>query len=308
MDIPELQLLSSHRLFDGSQKRYRHRSTSLNCEMNFSIFLPPGVRQEAEIFHGSGGPEGSRTPRPGNSRKAPVIYWLSGLTCTDENFTIKAGAQRVAAELGIVLVIPDTSPRGEGVARASDGAYDLGLGAGFYVNATQEPWSQHYRMYDYIVDELPALIEQCFPVNGKRAICGHSMGGHGALVIALRNPGRYRSISAFSPVVNPTTTPWGKKAFSHYLGDDIKNWWGYDATLLIEAARPSEHLPLLIDQGDADEFLAEQLKLERFVSACEAAKYPVQVNLREGYDHSYFFISTFIENHLRFHAEALDSH
>jgi S-formylglutathione hydrolase len=304
MDMPELQLLSSHQVFDGSQKRYRHSSTSLNCEMNFSIFLPPQVSQ---ALHASQPPQAPQAalPQPSNSGKAPVIYWLSGLTCTDENFTIKAGAQRVAAELGIALVIPDTSPRGEGVARASDGAYDLGLGAGFYVNATQEPWSRHYRMYDYIVDELPALIEQYFPVSDKRSICGHSMGGHGALMIALRNPGRYRSVSAFSPIVNPTTTPWGKKAFSHYLGDDIKNWWGYDATLLIEAARASDYLPMLIDQGDADEFLAEQLKLERFVSACEAAKYPLRVNLREGYDHSYFFISTFIENHLRFHAEAL---
>src|SRR5687768_6925362 len=235
-DMPELQLLSSHRLFDGSQTRYRHSSTSLNCEMNFSIFLPPEARQEAEI---SKGPGGSGAPRPGNSGKAPVIYWLSGLTCTDENFTIKAGAQRVAAELGIVLVIPDTSPRGEGVARASDSAYDLGLGAGFYVNATQEPWSQHYRMYDYVVDELPAVIEQCFPVNDRRSICGHSMGGHGALMIALRNPARYRSVSAFAPIVNPITSPWGKKAFSHYLGNDVKSWWGYDATLLLEAARAS---------------------------------------------------------------------
>lgn len=292
MDMPELQPLSSNRLFEGSQKRYRHNSTSLNCEMNFSVFLPPPAPQAVP-------------PQTDNDGKPPVIYWLSGLTCTDENFTIKAGAQRVAAELGIALVIPDTSPRGEGVARASDDAYDLGLGASFYVNATQEPWSRNYRMYDYIVDELPALIERCFPVSDKRSICGHSMGGHGALMIALRNPARYRSVSAFAPIVNPITSPWGKKAFSHYLGDDVKSWWGYDATLLVEAARASEYLPMLIDQGSADEFLAEQLKLEHFSAACKTANYPAQINLREGYDHSYFFISTFIENHLRFHAEAL---
>jgi S-formylglutathione hydrolase len=287
--MPELQLLSSHRSFDGSQKRYRHASKSLNCDMNFSIYLPSQISSPL-----------------GNRGQVPAVYWLSGLTCTDENFATKAGAQRVAAELGIALVMPDTSPRGEGVADVAD-AYDLGLGAGFYVNATEEPWSRHYRMYDYIVDELPALVEQNFPINDRRSICGHSMGGHGALMIALRNPLRYRSVSAFSPVVNPTTSPWGKKAFSHYLGDDIKNWWAYDATLLIEAALASEHLPILIDQGETDEFLAEQLKTERFIAACEASHYPAQVNMRAGYDHSYFFISTFIESHLHFHAQALSS-
>lgn len=280
----ELQLLSSHRSFEGWQKRFKHYSSTLNCEMNFSIYLPPATE------HG---------------KKVSAVYWLSGLTCTDENFTIKAGAQRVAAELDIALIMPDTSPRGEKVARAIDNAYDLGLGAGFYVNATQEPWSQHYRMYDYIVDELPAFMEEHFPLSDRRSISGHSMGGHGALMIALRNPQRYRSVSAFAPVVNPTTSPWGIKAFSHYLGDDVKNWWNYDASLLIEAACPSNHLPMLIDQGDADEFLAEQLKVERFVAACKTANYPVQINMREGYDHSYFFISTFIGEHLHFHAEAL---
>ncbi len=285
--MSELQLLSSHRCFQGWQKRYRHRSQSLGCEMNFSIYLPPHV-------HAS--PEGAI--------RVPVVYWLSGLTCTDENFTIKAGAQRIAAELGIVLVVPDTSPRGEEVADAQD-AYDLGWGAGFYVNATQEPWRRHYCMYDYIVDELPALVEQHFPVDERRSISGHSMGGHGALMIALRNPRRYRSVSAFSPIVNPTTAPWGQKAFSHYLGEDRKTWWNYDSTLLVEAARPADHLPMLIDQGDADEFLSEQLKLEIFIAACRSADYPAEINMREGYDHSYFFISTFIEDHLRFHAKAL---
>ena len=224
--MSELELLSSHRSYDGSQERYRHASKSLNCDMNFSIYLPPQI-----------------SPPLDNRSQVPAVYWLSGLTCTDENFATKAGAQRAAAELGIALVMPDTSPRGEGVADVAD-AYDLGLGAGFYVNATEEPWSRHYRMYDYIVDELPALVEHHFPINDRRSICGHSMGGHGALMIALRNPVRYRSVSAFSPVVNPTTSPWGKKAFSHYLGDDIKNWWAYDATLLIAAARASEYLPI----------------------------------------------------------------
>jgi S-formylglutathione hydrolase len=276
-----LQLLSTHRSFEGSQERYRHFSTSLNCEMNFSVYLPP--------VSGS---------------KLPVLYWLSGLTCTDENFTNKAGAQRVAAELGVMVVVPDTSPRGEGVADAEN-AYDLGVGAGFYVNATQEPWSRHYRMYDYIVEELPSLIEDSFPASSRRSISGHSMGGHGALVIALRNPRRYRSVSAFSPIVNPTVSPWGEKAFTHYLGSDIESWRDYDATLLIETADRSQQLPILIDQGDKDEFLADQLKPERLIAASEAANYPVQFNMRAGYDHSYFFISTFIESHLRFHAEAL---
>jgi S-formylglutathione hydrolase len=276
-----LQVLSTQRSFEGSQERHRHFSTALNCEMNFSVYLPP---------------------RSGS--KLPVLYWLSGLTCTDENFTNKAGAQRVAAELGIMLVVPDTSPRGEGVADAEK-AYDLGVGAGFYVNATQEPWSRHYRMYDYIVDELPSVIEGSFPASDRRSISGHSMGGHGALVIALRNPYRYRAVSAFSPITNPINSPWGKKAFSHYLGSDIERWRDYDGTLLIETADQSQKLPILIDQGDADEFLAEQLKPERFIAASAAANYPVQFNMRAGYDHSYFFISTFIESHLRFHAEAL---
>ena len=281
----ELKLLSSHRLFDGSQRRCNHRSKSLNCDMNFSIYLPPETA---------------------NKEKVPVVYWLSGLTCTDENFTFKAGAQRVAAELGIALVMPDTSPRGENVADAP-GAYDLGVGAGFYVNATQKPWNHHFQMYDYVVNELPTLVERYFPVSDRRSICGHSMGGHGALVIALRNPQRYQSVSAFSPIANPTDSPWGKKAFSHYLGDDVKSWRDYDATLLVKASASiaSKRPPMLVDQGNADEFLTEQLKTERLVTACRAVDYPAQINMRAGYDHSYFFISTFIENHLRFHAKAL---
>lgn len=281
----ELKFLSSHRLFDGSQRRCNHRSKSLNCDMNFSIYLPPETA---------------------NKEKVPVVYWLSGLTCTDENFTFKAGAQRVAAELGIALVMPDTSPRGENVADAP-GAYDLGVGAGFYVNAPQKPWNHHFQMYDYVVNELPTLVERYFPVSDRRSICGHSMGGHGALVIALRNPQRYQSVSAFSPIANPTDSPWGKKAFSHYLGDDVKSWRDYDATLLVKASASiaSKRPPMLVDQGNADEFLTEQLKTERLVTACKAVDYPAQINMRAGYDHSYFFISTFIENHLRFHAKAL---
>jgi S-formylglutathione hydrolase len=287
-----LKLLSSHRLFEGLQQRYKHYSRTLCCEMNFSIYLPPAMSGASSM------------PRGGGTPKFPVIYWLSGLTCTDENFTLKAGAQRTAAELDMVLVIPDTSPRGEGVAASPDAAYDLGLGAGFYVNATQAPWSRNYRTYDYIVDELPALIEQNFAVSEERAISGHSMGGHGALVIALRNPQRYRSVSAFSPIANPVASPWGRKAFTHYLGNDERRWRDYDATLLIESSSPSQHLPLLVDQGDADEFLGEQLKIEHLVAACEAANYPATITIRPGYDHSYFFISTFIENHLRFHRKA----
>jgi S-formylglutathione hydrolase len=260
--------------------------------MNFSIYLPPCASDASSAPHLSG------------AKKFPAIYWLSGLTCTDENFTLKAGAQRTAAELEMVLVIPDTSPRGEGVAASPDAAYDLGLGAGFYVNATQAPWSRNYQMYDYIVDELPALIEQNFPVSNVRAISGHSMGGHGALVIALRNPKRYRSVSAFSPIANPTASPWGRKAFTHYLGNEKRHWRDYDATSLIESSRPSEHLPLLVDQGDADEFLAEQLQIGRLIAACNAANYPAKIAMRPDYDHSYFFISTFIESHLRFHHDA----
>ena len=258
--------------------------------MHFSVYLPPAV------CNGEG--------------RVPVVYWLSGLTCTDENFSIKAGAQRIAAETGLMLVIPDTSPRGEGVPDALDGAYDLGLGASFYVNATQAPWNRHYRMYDYITDELPRLVEQVFPADSRRSVCGHSMGGHGALVIALRNPDRYRSVSAFSPIVNPVNSPWGKKAFSHYLGDEIADWHAWDATVLVEAAGKAasvtgSYLPVLIDQGEVDEFLQVQLRTEQFVTACKAAQYPIQVNMRAGYDHSYYFVSTFIEDHLRFHSRAL---
>ncbi|WP_404810365.1 S-formylglutathione hydrolase [Microbulbifer pacificus] len=278
-----LQLVSKTQCFDGAQCQYTHRSDVLDCEMRFSVFLPSQAEKD-ESF--------------------PVIYWLSGLTCTDENFSQKAGAQRMAAELGIVLVIPDTSPRGDDV--ADDEGYDLGKGAGFYVNATQTPWKPHYRMYDYIVDELPALIEANFPVGDRRAICGHSMGGHGALTIALKNPGRFTSVSAFSPICNPIACPWGEKAFSAYLGEDRSTWEEYDATVLL--SRATERLPMLISQGEEDQFLEQQLKPNALEAAAEAAGYPVKIEHHAGYDHSYYFIASFIEQHLRFHADYLLAH
>ena len=265
--------------FGGWQDVYRHHSDVLGCDMNFAVYLPPQAA----------------------TQKLPVLYWLSGLTCTEQNFITKAGAQRYAAEHGVIIVAPDTSPRGDDVADAE--GYDLGKGAGFYVNATQAPWSTHYRMYDYMVSELPALIEADFPVTTERAISGHSMGGHGALVIALKNPGRYRSVSAFSPIVAPSQAPWGEKAFTAYLGEDRAAWKSYDATALI--AEASERLPLLVNQGDADEFLANQLKPELLQAACAEAGHPLQLRLQPGYDHSYYFIESFIGEHIAHHAAAL---
>ncbi|HBK47057.1 MAG TPA: S-formylglutathione hydrolase [Xanthomonadaceae bacterium] len=265
--------------FGGWQDVYRHESTTLGCTMQFAVYLPPQAA----------------------TRRLPVLYWLSGLTCTEQNFATKAGAQRYAAEYGVIVVAPDTSPRGEDVADAE--GYDLGKGAGFYVNATQAPWAAHYRMYDYIVDELPALVEAHLPATAARAISGHSMGGHGALVIALRNPGRYRSVSAFSPIVAPSQVPWGEKAFSAYLGEDRRAWNAYDATALVADAQ--ERLPLLIDQGDADEFLDRQLQPQRFAEAARAAGYPVTLRMQPGYDHSYYFIASFIGEHIAHHATAL---
>ncbi|TBV09194.1 S-formylglutathione hydrolase [Stutzerimonas kirkiae] len=277
-----MEIVSSNKSFGGWHKRYRHRSSSLNCDMAFAIYLPPQAEQGAKL---------------------PVLYWLSGLTCTDENFMQKAGAQRLAAELGLVIVAPDTSPRGEGVPDDAEGAWDFGQGAGFYLNATQEPWARHYRMYDYVVQELPALVEANFPVSGKRGIAGHSMGGHGALVCALKNPGRYQSVSAFSPIANPVDCPWGEKAFAHYLGEDRALWREWDASLLIAGAK--ERLPLLIDQGDRDDFLEGQLRPQTLEAAAKAAGHPLTLRLQPGYDHSYYFIASFIEDHLRHHANAL---
>lgn len=274
-----MQVFARYRSFGGEVQRVRHASRCCNCEMTFGIFLPPQARVES----------------------VPLLYWLSGLTCTDENFMQKAGAQRIAAELGIAIVCPDTSPRGTNLPGEHD-SYDLGSGAGFYVNATQEPWSHHYRMYDYVTTELPALIEANFPVTGRPGISGHSMGGHGALICYLRNPGQYRSVSAFAPICHPSECGWGQKALTAYLGEDRDAWSAYDAALLIGNAR--EHLPLLIDQGTEDEFLSNQLKPGALEQACIASHYPLNLRMQPGYDHSYYFIATFIEDHLRHHAAA----
>ncbi len=275
-----MKLLSENKSFDGWMKRYQHHSDCLNCEMIFAIYLPPQAAKQS----------------------VPVLYWLSGLTCTDENFMQKAGAQRVAAELGIAIVCPDTSPRGTDLPGEHDN-YDFGSGAGFYLNATQKPWSEHYNMYDYVVDELPKAIQDNFPVTDKCSISGHSMGGHGAITIALKNPERYASVSAFSPICNPTDCAWGQNVFTRYLGEDKSTWSQYDASLLIEAAE--EKLPILLDQGENDEFLKEQLKPEAMQAACEKANYPLTLRMHSGYDHSYFFIASFIEDHLRYHDKAL---
>jgi S-formylglutathione hydrolase len=230
-----------------------------------------------------------------------VLYWLSGLTCNEQNFITKAGAQEHAARHGFILVAPDTSPRGPGV--PNDEGYDLGEGAGFYLNATQAPWAQHYRMQDYVAQELPALIEQHFPANDQRGIFGHSMGGHGALVTALRHPGRYSSVSAFAPVVAPSQVPWGQKAFTAYLGEDRAAWKAWDAVELIATAQ--ERLPLLVDQGEADEFLTKQLRPELLQQVCDAAGHPLTLRRHAGYDHSYYFIASFMADHFAHHAKAL---
>jgi S-formylglutathione hydrolase len=275
-----IECLSSNKVFGGWHKQYSHQSSTVNCTMRFAIFLPP---------------------QASSNNKVPVLYWLSGLTCTDENVMQKSGIQRIAAELGIAIVAPDTSPRGEGV--ADDEAYDLGQGAGFYINAKQAPWNKHYQMYDYVVEELPALIEATFPVTGKRAIAGHSMGGHGALTIALKNAQRYCSVSAFSPISNPVNCPWGQKAFTAYLGDDQALWQQHDASMLMLDTK--DFLPTRVDQGEADNFLEEQLKPTVLQASATQRGYPLELNIHQGYDHSYYFISSFIEQHVRFHHQYL---
>jgi len=274
--------ISGNKSFGGWSKQFSHLSKVLSCQMRFAIYLPPQAKPDSKV---------------------PVLYWLSGLTCTDENFMHKAGVQRIAAELGIAIVAPDTSPRGEGVPDDPDAAYDFGLGAGFYVNATKAPWDQHYQLYDYVVDELPSLVESNFPVTDQRAISGHSMGGHGALIVALRNPERYTSVSAFSPISNPMNCAWGQKAFSQYLGEDRDTWRQYDASELMKAS--VVQTPTLVDQGGADDFLLDQLKPEALLKSAEVSGYPLELRIQEGYDHSYFFVASFIEDHLRFHAENL---
>lgn len=275
-----MERVERHVCHDGHQEVWKHASSTLQCEMRFGIYLPSAALR---------------------GQQCPVLYWLSGLTCTEQNFITKSGAQRYAEEHGVIIVAPDTSPRGDDV--ADDPAYDLGKGAGFYLNATQQPWAKHYRMHDYVVNELPSLIEAQFPATDARAISGHSMGGHGALTIALRHPGRYRSVSAFSPIVAPSQVPWGEKAFTAYLGNDRQAWKQYDTVELIKDA--TERLPLLVEQGDSDEFLDQQLRPELLREACEAAGHPLQLNLRPGYDHSYYFIASYIGEHIAYHAKAL---
>ena len=277
-----MEQIGENRSFGGRQLRFTHASRTLNCDMNFSVYLPPAAE------HG----------------EVPVLYWLSGLTCTDENFVTKAGAQHYAARHGVAIVAPDTSPRGEGVPDDPEGAYDFGLGAGFYVNAVQEPWANHYQMYDYISTELPALVAAQPSIDAERAgIFGHSMGGHGALTIALKNPQNYRSVSAFSPICSPLNCPWGEKALGNYLGGDREHWKQHDSTELIRAAQ--QHLPILVDQGAADDFLHEQLKTELLQQASAEANYPITIRMQPGYDHSYFFISSFIGEHIEFHMQHL---
>lgn len=279
-----MKQLENKKVFGGQQQRYQHSAETTHCEMTFSIFLPP----QAE------------------TGKVPVLYWLSGLTCNDQNFATKAGAQALAAELGIAIVMPDTSPRGDDVADAEPSAWDLGKAAGFYINAAQAPWAPHYRMYDYVVKELPELVEATFPVTQQRAIAGHSMGGHGALMIALRNPQRYASVSAFAPIANPSQCPWGQKAFNAYLGTNQNDWLAYDSVALIQNGAAESAPPLLVDTGDADEFLEPQLGLEALSQACEVNYPKATLRMQAGYDHSYYFIASFINQHLRFHAEHLN--
>lgn len=280
MAAADFQQVKRWKCFGGEQLVLAHQSASTGTRMEFSIYLPPQAAK----------------------RPWPVLFYLSGLTCNWENATTKAGFQRAAAEHGIVIVAPDTSPRGDDV--PDDTGYDLGKGAGFYLNALQEPWSKHFRMYDYVVDELPQLIAAAYPVDEKRfGITGHSMGGHGALTIALKNPDRYKSVSAFSPIVAPAQVPWGHKAFGAYLGADHHSWAEYDACALLASRGWARDI--LIDQGDADEFLATQLKPELFAEACRKRNVALTLRMQQGYDHSYYFISTFMAEHVRWHAERL---
>jgi len=277
-----IKAITQNLCFGGVQSVYTHASEETGCVMRFGVFLPPQAA----------------------SGRVPVLYWLSGLTCTEENFIVKAGAQRVAAALGLAIVVPDTSPRGLGIPGEGD-SYDFGLGAGFYVDATEAPWSRGYRMYSYITQELAADVAAAFPVDPNRVgIFGHSMGGHGALTIALKNPRHYKSVSAFAPIASPMRCPWGLKALSSYLGADRVRWREYDATALIED-RGWTGPPIMVDQGTKDQFLESQLKPDLLRDACQRSGVALDIRLREGYDHSYFFIASFIEDHLRFHARNL---
>ena len=277
-----IQKTESIKEFGGYLNRYIHESTACHCEMTFSVYLPPQAEKT----------------------DVPAVYWLSGLTCTDDNVRTKAGAQRYAAEYGVALIFPDTSPRGDNVADEPD-RYDLGKGAGFYVNATQQPWAEHYQMYSYVTQELPQLLEAKLPLlPNAKSVMGHSMGGHGALICALKNPSAYQSVSAFSPICNPVNCDWGKGCFSEYLGSNESSWSDYDATDLIKAG--ASFPDILIDQGLADEFYDEkQLLPENLRKACDDSGQKVTVRLHEGYDHSYHFISTFMGEHIAYHAKAL---
>jgi len=276
-----MEIFASNKSFGGWNKMFSHFSESCGGIMKCSIYLPPKADLE----------------------KVPVLYWLSGLTCTHENFITKAGAQQTASELGLILVAPDTSPRGAGV-DGEDDHYDLGTGAGFYINATSEKWAQNYRMEDYIIHELPKVIKENFPVLSERqAIFGHSMGGHGALTLALKHPSLFRSVSAFAPICAPSQCPWGQKAFTEYLGDDQMEWLKHDANQMMK--NTNMKTPMLIEQGSADEFLERELNFELFRETCSNRNYPATFHIREGYDHSYYFIATFIGDHLRFHSEQL---
>ena len=279
-------ILNEHACFGGVQRFYQHDSTAIGLPMRFSVYLPPAAQQQPD-------------------RQLPVLFYLAGLTCTEETFMIKAGAQRVAAELGVILVAPDTSPRGANVAGEAE-SWDFGVGAGFYLDATQQPWARHYRMHSYLL-ELRELVLATLPADAKRVgIFGHSMGGHGALVMALRHPDLFRSVSAFAPIAAPSQCPWGKKAFGGYLGADQSSWQAYDASVLM-GQQDKAPFPggILIDQGLGDKFLAEQLLPEAFEAACAAAGQPLELRRHEGYDHGYYFISTFVEDHLRFHHRQL---
>lgn len=276
-------VVNSWRSFGGTLSVHDHPSSVCQCTMRFAVYSPPQAA----------------------TARVPVVWYLSGLTCTWENVMSKAGLQRAAAQLGLMIIAPDTSPRGEGV--PDDPAYDLGQGAGFYLSATQTPWSTHYHMDRYVVDELPKVVAAAFPAAdfSRQGITGHSMGGHGALTLHLKHPERYRSVSAFSPIVAPSQVPWGQKAFTTYLGEDREAWRQYDACELVRA-RPSK-VPVLIDQGAADQFLERELQPQRFVEAAKAVGRPVTLRMQEGYDHSYYFIATFIDDHLQWHARALTS-
>ena len=276
-----MEKISQSKNHHGTQFVYRHDAETLSCSMNFGIYLPDNI-----------------------SAPAPALFWLSGLTCTEDNFITKAGAQRVASELGMIIIAPDTSPRGEGVPDDPDGAYDFGLGAGFYVNATQPLWQQHYQMRDYVEQELHQLVLESFPVDPKRlGIFGHSMGGHGALTMALRSPDKFRSVSAFSPICSPINSPWGEKALGGYLGEDQSIWREYDACSLINnGARVSS---ILVDQGTDDSFLNEQLKPDLLDLACSTAGIDLTLRMQPGFDHSYYFIASFMEDHLRWHSDRL---